>query len=133
MTETELRSLIKSGPRGGFLFWGEEDYLKKHYLAQIRQAVLAMPGLQAPGYERVCRLADEIARAVGDGPCYVALEQDMAKALGAALRLRLGEERPILCLDGLQLSEGSYLDVGAPVGPALPVVIKTLVLETEPK
>ena len=100
---------------------------------QDAQAVLALPGPQAPTYERVCRLADEIVRAVGDGPCYVALEQDMAKALGGALRLRLGDKRPILCLDGLQLSEGSYLDVGAPVGPALPVVIKTLVLETEPK
>jgi ethanolamine utilization protein EutA (predicted chaperonin) len=26
------------------------------------------------------------------------------------------------------LGEGSYLDIGLPVGPALPVVIKTLVL-----
>ena len=48
MTETELRSVIKSGPRGGFLFWGDEDYLKKHYLAQIREAVMAEcpPGLE---------------------------------------------------------------------------------------
>ena len=53
MTETELRSLIKSGPRGGFLFWGEEDYLKKHYLAQIRQAVLAEC---PPGLEQLNRL-----------------------------------------------------------------------------
>ena len=34
----------------------------------------------------------------------------------------------ILCMDGLALEPGSFLDVGAPVGPALPVVIKTLVL-----
>lgn len=48
MTETELRSLIKSGPRGGFLFWGDEDYLKRYYLSQIREAVLAQcpPGLE---------------------------------------------------------------------------------------
>ena len=52
----------------------------------------------------------------------------MAKALGQALSLRLGPEQTILCLDSLSLAEGSYLDVGNPVGPALPVIIRTLVL-----
>ena len=33
-----------------------------------------------------------------------------------------------MCLDGVALDEGSYLDIGQPVGPALPVVVKTLVL-----
>ena len=56
------------------------------------------------------------------------LEQDMAKALGQALALRLGPNAEILCIDRVKVSEGSYLDVGAPVGPALPVVVKTLVL-----
>lgn len=54
MTETELRSLIKSGPRGGFLFWGDEDYLKRHYLAQLRAAVLAEC---PPGLEELNRIA----------------------------------------------------------------------------
>jgi ethanolamine utilization protein EutA len=52
----------------------------------------------------------------------------MAKALGQALALRLGKDRSVLCIDRVKLDEGSYLDVGAPVGPALPVVVKTLVL-----
>ena len=71
-------------------------------------------------------LADQIAGVLGDRPCYIALGCDMAKALGAALRLRLGEERPILCIDSVQAQVGSYLDVGKPVGEALPVVVKTL-------
>ena len=58
----------------------------------------------------------------------VCLEQDMAKALGHALAVRLPEEVPILCIDRVKLAEESYLDVAAPVGPALPVVVKTLVL-----
>ena len=58
----------------------------------------------------------------------VALQQDMAKALGHALALRLPRDRPILCIDNIHLTTDSYLDVGVPVGPALPVVVKTLIL-----
>ena len=56
------------------------------------------------------------------------LEQDMAKALGQALAVRLPREAEILCLDRVKAGQGSYLDIGAPVGSALPVVVKTLVL-----
>ena len=98
---------------------------------QDRLPVLAMPGLPSPGYDRVATFAEELCRALPPGPVYLALEQDMAKALGQALSLRLGTERTILCLDSLRLTQGSYLDVGAPVGPALPVVIRTLVLGGE--
>ena len=51
----------------------------------------------------------------------------MAKALGQLLSLYCPEQG-VLCLDRLHLQEGSYLDVGQPVGPAFPVVIKTLIL-----
>jgi ethanolamine utilization protein EutA len=52
----------------------------------------------------------------------------MAKALGQQLGLLL-PGREVLCIDGVKLEDGSYLDVGAPVGTALPVVVKTLILE----
>jgi len=58
----------------------------------------------------------------------VAVEADMAKALGQAMALELPPERGCLCIDSVQLSEGSFLDIGAPVGPAMPVVVKTLIL-----
>ena len=61
-------------------------------------------------------------------PVYVAASGDMAKALGVQIALRLGERAEILCIDRVRLKEGDYLDVGAPVGPALPVVVKTLIL-----
>lgn len=41
MTETELRAAIKAGPRGGYLLYGDEDYLKRFYAEKIREAVLA--------------------------------------------------------------------------------------------
>ena len=91
--------------------------------------VLQLPGRNAPSYSYITQLADTIAQATAGKPCYVALEQDMAKALGQALALRLPEDTPIACLDGLHIPRQSYLDIGAPVGPAVPVVIKTLVFE----
>ncbi len=80
----------------------------------------------ASGYGQIQKLAEQ----VGTWPqkeLYLAMEQDMAKALGQMLALKY-PDRPILCLDRLRLSEGSYLDVGTPVGPAFPVVIKTLIM-----
>ncbi len=89
--------------------------------------VIAIEGIPSATYAQISELADTIAQRIPDGPVYLAMEQDMAKALGQALALRLGSNRPVLCLDRIRLSEGDYLDVAAPVGPALPVVIKTLV------
>ena len=92
---------------------------------QDRTPVMSFSGA-SEGYGQICHLADQIA-AVKVNPLYVSVEQDMAKALGQALSLRC-PDKGILCLDRLQLQDGSYLDVGQPVGPAFPVVIKTLIL-----
>ena len=90
-------------------------------------AVLSIPGEERFSYNRVRRLAEKIAQQV-KGPIYVALQADAAKALGQCLYLLLPPERPICCIDRVKLSQDSFLDIGAPVGPALPVVVKTLIL-----
>lgn len=89
--------------------------------------VLALPGWNAPSYSRITALADAIAQAVGDKPCYIALQEDMAKALGHALALRLPPGTPCLCVDRVHIPADSYLDVGNPVGPAISLVVKTLI------
>ena len=89
---------------------------------------LAMPGSQAVGYGALQALAAELAEKI-QSPVYLCLERDLAQALGQALALRLGRNAEILCLDGVKVSQGCYLDVAAPVGPAFPVVVKTLVLQ----
>ena len=89
----------------------------------------AVPVLAFPGLEGDYGALRRLARRIGDSgvrPVYLALEQDMAKALGQLLSLGLPGE-PVLCLDRLSLQEGSFLDVGRPLGPAFPVVIKTLI------
>ena len=106
------------------------DRLIRQRLSAVddRRAVLAFPGYLSPDYKTVTALADQIAQGVGQAPVFVCLQADMAKALGHCLILRLQKNTPCLCLDRIALTSGSYLDVGVPVGPALPVIVKTLVL-----
>ena len=90
--------------------------------------VLVVPG-EALDFSGIRDLAKKLA-ASAEPPIYLAASGDMAKALGVQLALALGDRAEILCIDRVRLQEGDYLDVGTPIGPALPVVVKTLVLET---
>ncbi len=92
---------------------------------------LALEGTDAPTYAQVSALARKLAGEFVGEMAVVVTETDMAKALGQQLALEMGPEARILCIDRVALSEGSYLDVGAPVGSALPVVVKTLALHGE--
>ena len=89
--------------------------------------VLSIPNTGNFSYTQIRQLAEKIAAQI-PGAIYVALQADAAKALGHCLCLLLPPDRPICCIDRVKLAEGSFLDIGAPVGPALPVVIKTLIL-----
>ncbi len=104
-------------------------FLHREMVKQEDDAVIALPELAGVSYGQLRELAEGIARADIPGSVLVCMEQDAAKALGQALALALPLEKPILCLDRVRLSPDSYLDVGAPVGSALPVVVKTIVLE----
>ena len=90
--------------------------------------VLALENLDAPSYTALTESAEKILRHFSGDLLVLAMEQDMAKALGQILALRLGSDAQVLCIDRVRLQESSYLEVGAPVGPALPVVVKTLIL-----
>lgn len=99
-------------------------------MRQEGRVFFALPGIPSPSYAQVSALAENIA-AEAEGEVFLCLEQDMAKALGQALALRLGSGASILCIDRLKVTSGSYLDVGQPIGPAFPVVIKTLIHGTD--
>lgn len=112
---------------------------KLHWFADengLTQTVLALRGWRSPGYERIRSAARAIAAGLAPlrekGLCMiVVVEQDMAKALGQALAALT--DGPLLCLDGIGVENGGYLDIGAPAagGSVLPVVIKTLVFHKE--
>ena len=103
------------------------DSLERELEKQEDLAVIAMAGNPSPSYRQIQEMAEKIAAAAGK-TVLLCLQQDMAKALGQALALKMGADAQILCLDRVKLPEGSYLDVGIPIGPALPVVVKTLIM-----
>lgn len=123
------RPVVRLSPKEQLLPAGELAAVIRGRLAQMdTDAVLALPGLRSPDYASVKALAQSITEGFGKRRVLVAVEQDMAKALGQAMALLLPMGQGCLCVDSVKLEEGSYLDVGAPVGPALPVVVKTLIL-----
>lgn len=109
----------------------EEDALTERIRGKFSREdsapVLALPGFSAPDYEKIKALGAALAKALPK-PAVVAVEQDMAKALGQTIAMGQGEARACLCIDRVRLRPGDFLDVGPPVGPALPVVVKTLIL-----
>ena len=105
-----------------------EEAVKNAYVKQdTGTVVLALEGYASPTYEQVQSLAKTILAGCIEKELLLCLEKDMAKALGHAIRL-LSPQKPCLCIDRIQLQNESFLDIGAPVGPALPVVVKTLIL-----
>ena len=96
---------------------------------QEERPVLALPRLGNSSYIAIEQLAEDLSKRK-ERPMILCMEQDMAKALGQMLALRLGRQTPILCIDRVRLRPGSFLDIGAPVEKAIPVVVKTLVLGT---
>ena len=97
--------------------------------------ILALRGSANPSYGQLKTLAGCIAQAAEQAlppgqPVLVAIEQDMAKALGQLLHQLLAGRRKVVAIDSVRMEENDYLDLGAPVmnGLAIPVVIKTLIL-----
>ena len=130
-----IRLPLKNLPVAVFTRQEQEDPQLPAYIShKIHQAdswpvMLFLPGYREGSYEALGQLAKRLIQGAGDRGVYVCLEADMAKALGQRLSLELPEGAPCLCIDSVSLRENSFLDVGSPVGPALPVVVKTLVLE----
>ena len=127
---------------GSTVFWQNISFplknipvVRPHSLSDIGESVkrqegvsiLSLPGKNSPSYAETVEMAQTILDQ-GLENYLICLEQDMAKALGQALAVRLPRQTPILCIDGVKAGEGSYLDIGKPLGGAFPVVIKTLVL-----
>ena len=92
---------------------------------------VSIKGEKSPGYRELKLLADQIARLYEGlkSPVIVLLKEDFAKALSQMIRIHTPCSKPVICLDQIQVEEGDYIDIGSPIGSAVPVVIKTLVYQ----
>ncbi len=93
---------------------------------------VSIKGRKSPGYGELKTLAHQIA-SLYEGlksPVIVLLKEDFAKALSQMIRIHTPCRKPVICLDQIQIENGDYIDIGSPVGSAVPVIIKTLVYQS---
>ncbi len=62
-------------------------------------------------------------------------DQDMGGSIGIALRRETALQNNLICMDELELEEGDWIDIGAPLysGQAFPVTVKSLVFNKNKK
>lgn len=95
---------------------------------------VALPWRGEPIYGTVRALAEGVLsahkeRSGGDSPIVLALDGDVGVTVGNILVNELGVEGSVVSVDGLELSELDFVDVGEVIRPAnvVPVVIKSLI------
>lgn len=120
-------------------FDGDSGFLAEKMRWFMRESssesfVLALNGIANPDYREIKTLAhclgESFNSVLGDGiPALVVIEQDMAKALGLFLEAELVDKRRLVCIDGIKVEQGDYVDMGRSVmgGLVIPVVVKTLI------
>ena len=99
-----------------------------------QQVALALKGVKNPAFSQLVTIAESIIRGMGkhlgtQEYLIIVVENDMAKALGQTLYSKLRGEKHVVCIDGISVENGDYIDIGKPLGDGrvVPVVIKTLI------
>lgn len=112
---------------------GQEIREKLGWFGTERVAV-GFRGLSNPSFKQISAYAKELVwglePAIQSGkPIIIVVAEDMAMVLGQAIRSLMGHEQDIVCLDGVQVEDGDYIDIGRPIaeGRVLPVVVKTII------
>jgi ethanolamine utilization protein EutA len=104
------------------------------------EVALALRWQGAPAYERILAFAEGIRHGLATTierkkPLYIMLDGDIAQTLGAILREELLVESEILAIDGVELRDFDYIDLGRIRMPSytVPVTIKSLLFSEDPR
>ncbi len=104
---------------------------------QTEQIAISLSGEHYRSFDSLQLLAEAVIAGAQDliasrFPLIVILENDIGKALGHALNVKLQHKKPVICIDGIHAANGDYVDIGEPVygGHVLPVVVKTLIFNS---
>ncbi len=108
--------------------------LKKFDLARFTSGLalsLTIDGI--PDYQSVRRVAEgivEILKEADDQQCplYLTLDLDIAKSLGGMLKDEFNVARDIIAVDGIEVGDLDYIDIGECLGitEVIPVTVKSL-------
>lgn len=108
--------------------------LEKFDMTEIGPGIaIALTIPQQPNYATLRKIAEDIKSVVDRSsaepcPLLIVLDLDVAKSLGGILKEELGLARDLIVIDGIDVGDLDYIDIGRPVGAseALPVTVKSL-------
>lgn len=99
-----------------------------------QQVALALKGAKNSSFKDVQKLASSINKGMLEATkrekkLVVVVENDMAKVLGQSLYKECRNIAEVICIDGIKVQNGDYIDIGRTLanGRVVPVVIKTLI------
>jgi ethanolamine utilization protein EutA len=77
----------------------------------------------AEGVAAICNSSES-----PESPLYLALDLDVAKSLGGILKEELKLDREVIAIDGIDVGDLDYIDIGEPMGitEVIPVTVKSL-------
>lgn len=114
-----------------FLMEKTEWFMRQNDNSQL---VVAIKGSKNPSYDDIVRCAKCISISLDEilpegSPMLVLVENDMAKALGQAIRRNTVSGRKLISIDSVSVDDNDYIDLGKPLmnGLVIPVVVKTLI------
>ena len=102
----------------------------------LQKVAIAFEGKKNPRFHEIQEYAKGIIQGMQEllkkeYPLMIIVHNDMAKVLGQTLYALMDHKKAVVCIDGIQVENGDYIDIGKPIanGKVLPVVIKTLVFK----
>ncbi len=121
---------LAGDPGAGQIAASVRRALEEHATVDGQTVALAFRFGGLPTYQRLRSLAEGAVTGLppGGGPVVVLIDKDVGNAIGGILADELGVDRPIVCLDNLQLKPLDFVDIGSMLSPAgvFPVTIKSL-------
>jgi ethanolamine utilization protein EutA len=112
--------------------------LKKFDLSRFTSGLaLSLTLNGVPDYQSVRRIAEGIAEILAEAddsecPLYLTMDIDVAKSLGGMLKDELKVNRDIIAVDGIEVGDLDYIDIGECLGitEVIPVTVKSLMFPT---
>jgi ethanolamine utilization protein EutA len=79
--------------------------------------------------ERIALLSGSGTAAASAAPLILVIDGDVGRTLGHILEDELRIARPVLSIDGIELRNFDYVDIGEVIRPAdvIPIVVKSLI------